>query len=106
VNLRAYPGRTKIPTCEDTLIGSGKPRHVKLPCFADPHGRRTINGIRFTEYTVNQGADQWHILYAWRYRGSLYTISEHRAPPLTYAHVVRYLNKIMQNLVLVRPSAA
>ena len=103
VNLRGYPGTTRIPTCEDTLIGGGKPRHVKIPCFADPHKPRTVAGIRFTTYTVNQGADQWHVLYAWRYKGSLYTASEHVAPPLTYTKVIRYLDRIMRNLVLVEP---
>lgn len=103
VNLRGYPGRTTIPTCSDILFGGGKPRKVYMPCFADPHGTRTVNGIRFTEYTVNQDADQWHILYLWRYRGSLYTVSEHRAAPLTYEHVVQYLDKIVGNLVLVQP---
>ena len=104
VNLRAYPGHTAIPTCQDTLVGGGKPRHVNIPCFADPHGQRTINGITFTEYTVNQGADQWHVLYAWRYKGSLYTVSEHVAPPLDFAKVVRYLDRITRNLVLVEPT--
>lgn len=104
VNLRAYPGHTAIPNCQDTLVGSGKPRHVTIPCFADPRGQRTINGITFTEYTVNQDADQWHVLYAWRYKGSLYTVSEHVAPPLNFAKVVRYLDRITRNLVLVEPT--
>jgi len=103
VNLRAYPGTTRIPTCEDTLVGGGKPRHVKLPCFADPKPQRTIAGIRFTPYTVNQGADQWHLLYAWKHAGSLYTVSEHVAPPLTFAKVGRYLDRIVRGLVLIRP---
>ena len=34
-------------------------------------------------YTVNQDADQWHVLYAWTHNGTLYTLSEHVAPPLT-----------------------
>ncbi len=46
-----------------------------------------------TEYTVNQDADKWHVLYAWTYRGSLYTISQHVAPPLTFPMVVRDLNR-------------
>lgn len=103
VNLRAYPARTKIPTCQDTLVGGGKPRHVDIPCFADPQPSRTIAGIRFTPYTVNQGADQWHLLYAWRHRGSLYTVSEHVAPPLTFAKVGRYLDRIVRGLVLIHP---
>ena len=103
VNLRGYPGRTKIPMCQETLVGSGKPRYQEIPCFADPQGQRTINGIRFTEYTVNQDADQWHLLYLWRHDGGLYTISEHVAPPLTFGHVKQYLDKILGNLVVVDP---
>lgn len=104
VNLRGYPGTTRIPTCEDTLVGGGKPKHVKLPCFSDAQGARTVAGIRFTVYTVNQGADQWHVLYAWHHRGGLYTVSEHVAPPLDFQKVVRYLDRIVRNLVLVEPA--
>jgi len=50
---------------------------------------------------VNQDADQWHILYAWRHAGSLYTVSEHVAPPLNYAKVRVVLNQILRGLVLV-----
>ena len=53
-------------------------------------------------FTVNQDADQWHILYAWRHAGSLYTVSEHVAPPVNYAKVRVYLNRILRGLVLVR----
>jgi hypothetical protein len=103
VNLRGYPGTTRIPTCEDTLVGGGKPKRVKIPCFSDPQGARTVGGIRFTVYTVNQDADQWHVLYAWRHKGGLYAVSEHVAPPLNFSKVVRYLDRIMRNLVLVEP---
>ena len=103
VNLRGYPGRTRIPTCEDTQVVNGVPRHPKLPCFADSQGRRRAGRIVATVYTVNQGADQWHVLYAWRTGGSLYTLSEHVAPPLDYTKVVRNLDRMLRNLVLVRP---
>ena len=49
------------------------------------------NGIEATLYTVNQDADQWHLLLAWHHSGSLYTLSEHLAPPLNYRKLVRYL---------------
>ena len=61
------------------------------------------DGTRFTVYSVNQGADQWHVAYAWHHKGGLYTISEHVAPPLTYTKVLRYLDRIMRNLVLISP---
>jgi hypothetical protein len=103
VNLRGYPGVTRIPTCEDTQTVNGVVRHPKLPCFADANGRRRAGSIVATVYTVNQGADQWHVLYAWRRGGSLYTISEHVAPPLDYAKVVRNLDRMLRSLVLVKP---
>lgn len=103
VNLRGYPGRTAIPTCEDTIASGGKVTRRKLPCFDDARGRKTANGVTATVYTVNQGADQWHVLYAWRLRGTLYTLSQHVAPPLTYAKVVANLDRELASLELVRP---
>ena len=98
VNLRGYPGRTRIPKCVDADTA----KRPLIPCFADPRGTVRVNGITATVYTVNQDADQWHILYAWRHAGSLYTISEHVAPPVNYAKVRVYLNRILRGVVLVR----
>jgi hypothetical protein len=98
VNLRAYPGVTKIPTCR---TGGSDSRNV--PCFDDAHGTYTANGITARLYTVNQDADEWHLLLLWRRYGNLYTLSEHRAPPLTYEHVLRYLKQELAALVLVEP---
>ena len=98
VNLRGYPGRTTIPKCVDD--DTAKP--TLIPCFADPAGTVRANGIKATVFTVNQDADQWHILYAWRHAGSLYTVSEHVAPPLNYTKVRQVLNQILHGLVLVR----
>jgi hypothetical protein len=75
-----------------------------IPCFADSRGQKTVGGIRVTEYTVNQDADQWHVLYAWRHNGSLYTLSQHVAPPYTFPQVVRYLDRMTRALVLVHPA--
>jgi hypothetical protein len=99
VNLRGYPGRASIPTC---TRGGGDTQ--RIPCFSDPRGTVTANGIRATMYTVNQDADQWHVLLAWRAHGGLYTLSEHVAPPLTYAKTVAYLKRELRSLVLVRPN--
>ncbi len=98
VNLRGYPGRTGIPTCP-----SGNDETMLVPCFANPVGKVRENGIQTTEYTVNQGADLWHVALVWRHAGGLYTLSEHVAPPLTFDHVVRYLKLELANLVLIRP---
>ena len=104
VNLRGYPGRTTIPVCTETNTVNGKNHNVKLPCFGDPRGKVGVPGIAATLYTVNQDADQWHLLLAWRHAGGLYTISEHVAPPLDYTKVVAYLKQELSGLVLINPA--
>jgi hypothetical protein len=99
VNLRGYPGRMKVPTCSD--LDTNKP----VPCFNDSHGTRRIAGVPVTVYTANQGADLWHVLYAWHHGGSLYSISEHVAPPFSYGRVVQNLNRMFKGLVLIEPRA-
>jgi len=99
VNLRGYPGRTKIPVCP-TGAGNSDPK----PCFGQPSGQVRENGIEATLYTVNQGADQWHYALAWRHRGTLYTLSEHLAPPLDGKKLVRYLRHELRSLVLIEPT--
>ncbi len=103
INLRGYPGVTRVPTCRSVELVGGKKHVTTVPCFADSRGTKTIAGYRVTEYTVNQDADQWHVLYAWTHDGSLYTLSEHIAPPYTLPRVVRNLNRMMAALVLVHP---
>jgi hypothetical protein len=98
VNLRGYPGRTSIPRCPGDIRGS------MVPCFADPHGHIHENGIDATVYTVNQGADQWHVLLAWHRHGSLYSLSQHVAAPLTYGGVVADLKRMLRTLSLVQPA--
>lgn len=104
INLRGYPGRTAIPKCRNDEQAGGKRVKTYIPCFADAKKPKTVAGYRVTLYTVNRDADQWHLLYAWRRNGSLYTVSEHVAPPFGYQRVLQNLNKMMQSLVLVRPS--
>ena len=103
VNFRGYPGRTTIPTCKTIIPLQGKPKRGTTPCFADASGTRSAPGITATVYTVNQDADQWHVLLAWRHNGSLYTVSEHVIPPYTYKQVVRNLDRLLKSLVLVQP---
>jgi hypothetical protein len=103
VNLRGYPGRTAIPVCEDTLTTAGLTVRPKIPCFADPHGHVSFGKTTATVYTANQGVDTWHVLYAWHHDGSLYTLSQHVAPPFTYAKVVQNLDRMLRGLVLVQP---
>ena len=72
--------------------------------FADPAGRMSANGIHATVYQVNQGADQWHILLAWHYHGSLYTVSQHVINPYDSATRIRQnLAHLLKSLVLVQP---
>jgi len=99
VNFRGYPGNTKIPTCSD--LTTDKP----VPCFSDPKGRVRAGDISARVYTANQGADQWHVLYAWRDSGSLYSLSEHVAPPYSYTQVVRNLKRMLAGLVVVSPKS-
>lgn len=104
VNLRGYPGSTKIPTCEDEELQGGKYVVKHVPCFAQPLGaHKTAPGIDATVYTVNQGADMWHLAYVWRHDGSLYMLSEHLAPPLSYKQVVANLDRMLRSLVLLEP---
>ena len=103
VNVRGYPGRTKVPTCTDTEITGGKTTRTKVPCFDDRQGTKRIGGRTVTIYTRNRDADLWHVLYAWHYRGSLYTVSQHVTAPLTYAKVVQSLNRIMRGLDVIQP---
>jgi hypothetical protein len=104
VNFRGYPGRTTIPTCDTVAIEGNRVIRGKTPCFADPHGTLRVGNILATVYTVNQDADQWHVLYAWRHAGSLYTVSMHVILPYTYARVLQNLHKLMHSLVLVEPA--
>ena len=99
VNLRGYPGVTKIPTCR-----TGGADSQNVPCFSDPRRLITANGITARLYTVNQDADAWHALLLWRRGGTLYTLSEHVAPPLTFDHVVRYLKRELASLDLIKPA--
>ena len=105
VNFRGYPGRTTIPRCKTLLTVEGsKPIRGTTPCFANPAGTRKVTGIAATMYTVNQDADQWHVLLAWRHQGSLYSISEHFIKPYTFKQVVGNLDRLLKSLVLVRPT--
>jgi hypothetical protein len=105
VNFRGYPGRTELPVCDDLLRVKGRLVHKAIPCFADPRGTRRIGAVRATVYTANQGADAWHVLYAWRHNGTLYAISEHVAPPYSFTQVVRNLDRMLRSLVVIKPSA-
>jgi hypothetical protein len=105
VNFRAYPGRTGIPQCIDTLTTGGKTRRRSVPCFSDPRETRIVRGRKVTVYTVNRDADQWHVLYAWRRDGTLYTVSEHVAPPLTFNKVMRNLDRLVETAAIVKPTA-
>ena len=104
VNFRGYPGKTAIPRCIDTQTSAGKTRRRSIPCFSDVRDTRTVRGLKVAVYTVNRDADQWHVLYAWRRKGTLYTVSEHVAPPLTFGRVVRNLDRLVETTALVKPA--
>jgi hypothetical protein len=104
VNFRGYPGRTTIPACQSTNTVNGKTIRKPVPCFADPGKTKRIGGITATIYTVNQGIDEWHVLYLWRHAGSLYTVSQHVIAPYTYSEVVANLERIIRGLVPLEPA--
>jgi hypothetical protein len=104
VNFRGYPGSTRIPTCEDTQTVGGVTHRRKIPCFSDRRGTKRVGKLDVTLYTVNQGVDQWHLLYTWNTDGSLYALSEHVAPPFTLSRVHRNLERMLRGLVRIEPN--
>jgi hypothetical protein len=106
VNLRGQPENTEIPVCEDVRTTAGKTTRKQVPCFDDPQGTKKVGSYEVTVYTRNRGADQWHVLYAWERDGALYALSEHVAEPLSYAQVVKNLDRMLRGLVLIEPQAA
>jgi hypothetical protein len=104
VNFRGYPGSVKVPTCEDTQTVAGVTRRRKIPCFSDRQGTRRVGKLDVTLYTVNQGVDQWHLLYTWKANGSLYALSEHVAPPFSLTRVHRNLERMLRGLVRIEPN--
>jgi hypothetical protein len=104
VNFRGYPGRTAIPTCKTVIPNGKKTIRGKTVCFSGEAGVETAPRIKATVYRVNQDADQWHILLAWKHKGSLYTVSEHVIKPFDNATVVlKNLRRLLRGLVLVQP---
>ena len=104
VNFRGYPGRTKVPTCTTTIPQGSKTIRGRTACFSDSFTKAHAPGITATAYRVNQDADQWHILLAWHYHHSLYTVSEHVIVPYDSAtRVLANLRRLLNSLVLVQP---
>jgi hypothetical protein len=104
VNFRGYPGKTSIPRCIDVRTTGGKTRRRSVPCFSDPQRTRQIGDKKVTVYTVSRDADQWHVTYVWRRKGTLYAVSEHVAPPLTFRKVVANLDRLVGGLELIEPT--
>jgi hypothetical protein len=99
VVLRGYPGVTKIPTCRTGGVDS-----KNVPCFDGLRGTVTAGGITAKLYSgPNQDMDTWHAVLLWHRHGTLYTLSEHVAPPLTFNKTVAYLKRELASLVLVQP---
>ena len=78
--------------------------HGTVPCFDDRGATKKLGSITATIYTVNQGIDEWHVLYLWRHNGSLYTVSEHVVSPYSYAQVVKNLERIIRGFVPLEPT--
>jgi len=103
VVLRGQPGNPRTPACDNSTVESGTVVHHFTPCFSDPQRKKRFGSNVATLYTSNQGADQWHLLYAWRTNGSLYTLSQHVTQPYTYKQVVANLDRMMRTLVRIKP---
>jgi hypothetical protein len=103
VNFRGYPGRTAIPRCRTILPSGKRTLHGTTPCFSNPAGVYRVKGIAATLYLVNQDADQWHYLLAWRHAGSLYAVSEHVIKPYSGVQIRKNLDRLLKSLVLVQP---
>jgi hypothetical protein len=100
VVLRGYPGVTKIPTCRTGGAGSRD-----VPCFDGLRGTVTAGGITARIYSgPNQDMDAWHAVLLWHRNGTMYTLSEHVAPPLTFNKTVSYLKRELASLVLITPA--
>jgi hypothetical protein len=98
VNFHRWPS-TKMPRCRD------ESSQRQIPCYSDASGGRKTRGIDATFYTVSRDADQWHLSYLWRHDGATYVVSEHVAPPYTYAQVKKNVTRILDSLVLLQPAA-
>ena len=97
-----HPPRLPGPDGDPDRASTGLKDKRPTPCFAGAHGHVTENGIKTTLYTVNQDADEWHLLLLWHHKGGLYILSEHLAPPLDYRKVVAYLKQELGSLVSSR----
>jgi hypothetical protein len=97
VNFHRWPS-TRMPLCR------AETSKRMIPCYSEPGGHLRVNGIDATLYTVSRDADQWHLSFLWRRGGATYVVSEHVAPPYTFAQVKRNVTRIVRSLVLVRPT--
>ena len=103
LTMRGYPGRTAIPSCRLVQVKEGQNVETQVPCFAGRRGTKRVPGIIAAVYTVNRDADDSHVLYAWRYRGSLYTLAHHADHSMTPAIARQNLDRIMRSLAVVEP---
>jgi hypothetical protein len=69
---------------------------------------KKVGDLEVQRYSVNRGADTWHLLYAWELEGSLYTVSQHVVPHLglTYEKIAANLDRIVRGLQLIEPTGA
>ena len=98
VNFHRWPG-TRMPHCR------AETSKRQIPCYSDAAGRMKTHRIDATLYTVSRDADQWHLSYLWRANGATYVVSEHVAPPYSFAQVKRNVTRLLRSLVPVPPPA-
>jgi hypothetical protein len=103
VTMRGYPGRTSIPVCRVVDLVGGKQVERQRPCFAKPSGTRRAAGITATVYTKNRDADEGHVVYVWRHKGSLYALGHHADHSFTPRTARANLDRMLPSLAVVRP---
>ena len=96
VNLRAIRARRGFPPARTPSPRRARRCGRRSRASATAKGQKRVGGETVTVYTANQGADMWHVLYAWRRNGSLYTLSEHVAEPYSYDQVIAHLDRMMR----------
>ena len=101
---RRLPAPRRRPRCDDVETTNGTSVWTKVPCSATvgdaprrPHRGDALHG--------ETRPRPWHLLFAWKSHGSLYTVSQHVAAPLTYSQVAGDLERMLHDSCSSLPAA-
>ena len=104
MNLRGYPGTTRIPTCEDTLTVKGKTVRKKIPCFSDSKGRKRLGGK--SGHGLHGQPGRRHVARPLRmatWRLALHDLRARRASLHRTSRSSGHLDRMTRTLVPLRP---